>query len=167
MFLNESFWEIIGVKHIWKVNTKTIGTLKCSKWLLVDMPVVMPHVCAAIYHPMAKPSRHEYKKKKTQILSELEIHCLLLLKTMPTQIQQQQLWWQKKQRASQNKTSANFWAKQEEIDKADWIKGGKKALQISILFAFIIFTLKQMETNLSLCKAKLVMLLLSQLWWAN
>lgn len=34
-----------------------------NKRLLVDMPVVMPHVSAAVYHPVAKLSRHhDYKK---------------------------------------------------------------------------------------------------------
>lgn len=34
-------------------------------------------------------------------------------------------------------------------------KREKKALKIGILFAFVIFEVRQMETNLSSCKAKL------------
>lgn len=104
--------------------------------------------------PAVQPTRdHVLKKEQSQIVRQLEARCLSPLVNHASSDSTTVMKDRKK--ASQNKASASFWAKQEEIYKDDWIKAEKEALKIGILFAFIIFEVRQMEANLSSCEAQL------------
>lgn len=132
------------------VNTGLIVWIKPLKATALSLSLFKQNLTVA---PCGSAHQdHQLKKKKqSQIVMELEAHCLLHLQIMPTQIQQ--LWW-KMEKSLPKQDFCQLLSKTRRNIQS-WLNKGKKALKIGILFAFVTFEVRQMETNLSSCRAKL------------